>query len=199
MAFCVACGTQIIADAGFCGKCGRPVKRNPPAPAPVVDSAPESSPPPPVVAVSTGSGSSSTNIGRIAAIVALVGFLMPWISCQGMAGRESISGIQLANQAAPGLFMVPVSMLIALGLLLTKNTSFLDKMATAKALIGAGATSLVAMLYYYARFNGAGERDVFGLGGAMRQAFSIEFGAYLSLLGSIGVVVSGFLHRKEPD
>ena len=182
--------------------CGRPVAQNRPAgmqnePTPVPKPLSTESLGTPMAAPASSGGGAGKNAGRVAAIIVLAGFLMPWISCQGLMGRETASGIQLASRGASGLWIIPISMLIALGVLMNKGKSIRERATVAKAMIGADIASLVVILYYYARLNGAGQRDEFGLGAAMRQAFSIEIGAILSLLGSIGVAISGFIHLQS--
>jgi hypothetical protein len=108
-----------------------------------------------------------------------------------------MSGMELANRGGSGLWLVPISMLIALGVLLNKGKSVQERATSARVVIGAGIASLVVMLYYYAQLNGAGQRDEFGIGGAVRQAFSIQIGAILSFLGSIGVAAGGVLHLQS--
>lgn len=202
MAYCVECGTELEIGSHFCTNCGKkaehehataraheysPTDR---APSPSLASLPASAPIP-------GGSRAGKNAARVAAIVALVGFVMPWISCQGLTGRETVSGLQLASHGAPGLWIVPISMLIALGVLMNKGKSLQERTTAAKALIGAGMASVVVMLYYYASLNGAGQKDELGLGAVMRQAFTIEMGAILSFLGSIGTAIGGFIHHQS--
>jgi hypothetical protein len=194
MAYCVDCGTALKPEGNFCDNCGRPVSGQHPstqAPAAAIPQLSSTN------LVSGPNESARKNAGRVAAIIVLVGFLMPWISCQGLSGRETLSGIELANRGASGLWIIPVAMLIALGVLLNKGKSVQERATAAKAVIGTGVASLVVMLYYYAQLNGAGQRDELGLGAVVRQAFSIEIGAILALLGSIGVAISGFLHLQS--
>jgi len=137
------------------------------------------------------------NAAKIAAIIALVGFFLPWVSCQGFAGPQTITGVELASRGASGLWVIPVSMLIALGILLNKGKTLQERATSAKVVIGSGIASVVLLLYYWATFNGAGQRDEFGLGAAMRQAFSIEIGAILSAVGAATVAIAGFLNLQS--
>ena len=186
MAYCPKCGTEFKPDLAFCTNCGAAAGQTPAVtPAPV---------PPPASA----KPSPAKMIGRIASIAALVGFLLPWISCQGFQ-KESLTGIGLASHGdLPLLWLIPLAMLLALAITFNIIASLRQRAKAAKILIGCGAVSTVVMLYYYARLQGVGESDPMGLNGAMRQAFTIEYGAFISLLGSIGVAVAGFLDLKSP-
>jgi hypothetical protein len=134
------------------------------------------------------------NVGRVAAIMVLIAFFLPWISCPGV---KPVSGVELANNGASGLWIIPISMLIALGVLISNRKSVQDRARDAKVVIGAGLASLAVLLYYYAKLNGAGEKDALGLDAAVSQLFTFEIGAILSLLGSIGTAIGGFLHLRS--
>jgi len=196
MAYCINCGYALKPDSSFCEGCGARLK---------VEAAPTPTTPANVIDQSKGgSGMAAVagnerpkNAARIAAIVALLGFFLPWVSCQGLTGPQTITGVELASRGASGLWLIPISMLIALGILLNKGKTLQERATAAKVVIGSGVASVVVLLYYWATFNGAGQRDEFGLGAAMRQAFTIEIGAILSALGAVGVAIAGFLHLKS--
>lgn len=175
MSYCMHCGKELQPGNRFCIHCGKSSEQ---AAAPAVKSP-------------------GRNIGRVSAIVVLVGFLLPWVSCAGFQGTESISGFGLAGHGeVSGLWLIPLSMGLALAALMNLIPAFAAGAKAAKVAIGCGALCVVVLLYYYARFTGAGESDPLGMGSAMRQAFHIEIGAILSLLGSVGVALGGFLELK---
>lgn len=191
MAYCINCGYALKPDSSFCEGCGARLN---------VEAAPTPTTPASLLDQSSGASSMTAvagderprNAARIAAIVALVGFLLPWVSCQGLTGPQTITGVELASRGASGLWVIPVSMLIALGILLNKGKTIQERATAAKVVIGSGVAGVLVLLYYWATFNGAGQQDEFGLGAAMRQAFSIEIGAILSALGAVGAAASGF-------
>ena len=196
MAYCMNCGYALRPGSNFCENCGSQLSFT------------EAWKPAIALATSIRSRSAAgdaaptcddraKNAARIAAIIALIGFFLPWASCQGLRARETVTGAQLASHGASGLLIIPVGMLIALGVLLNKGKTLQERATSAKVVISSGIASLVVLLYYWAKFNGAGQRDEFGLGAAMRQAFSIEIGAILSALGAVAVAISGLLHLQS--
>jgi hypothetical protein len=60
--------------------------------------------------------------------------------------------------------------------------------------IGAGGLSLLVMLYEYISTMSELRRDPLGIGRAIEDMINFQFGAIMSLLGSIAVSVGGFLH-----
>jgi hypothetical protein len=191
MPYCKHCGNVLKPQARFCEHDGRPVVD--PGSPPTAEAGNAGYQPalsPGVTAPPTASA--SKNAGRIAAIIVLIGFFMPWISC----GGQRMSGIELASHGAPGLWIIPLSMLVALGVLLNKGKSVQERATAAKIVIGGALASVIVMVYYWARLNGIGERDEYGLGGAMRQAFTIQIGAIISFFASIGLAISGFIHNQ---
>jgi hypothetical protein len=134
------------------------------------------------------------NIGGIAAVAVIIGFFLPWVSCPGV----TLSGAQLASNGASALWAIPVAMLVALAMLLNRGKTLQQRATQAKAAIVSGAASAAVLLYYWSTLSGVGQPDQFGFEAAMRQAFSIEIGAILASLGSIGVMVGGALHLQSP-
>jgi hypothetical protein len=191
MAYCINCGYALKPDSSFCEGCGSRLK---------VAVAPTPTTPANLINQSKGASGMTAvsgderprNAARIAAIVALVGFLLPWVSCQGLTGPQTITGVELASRGASGLWVIPVSMLIALAILLNKGKTLQERATAAKVVTGSGVAGVLALLYYWAAFNGAGQQDEFGLGAAMRQAFTIEIGAILSAVGAVGAALSGY-------
>jgi hypothetical protein len=155
---------------------------------------PEPPPPPPVLlsALMKTEADTARNVGRIAALVVLVAFFLPWVGCHGIGGKQTISGLELANHGASALWTVPVVMLIALALL-ARGGGINEQITTAKTMIGAGLGSLAVMLYYYQKLFGQNDSDAI-----FRKTFIvIEFGAVLSFLGSLGLGITGFIGLRN--
>ncbi len=182
MPYCKNCGSELQSDNRFCIHCGAAAEQ---APAAVAV--------PPAPSVQAAGGNQLKNLGRIAAIVALVSFLLPWVSCEG----QSATGINLASNGASGLWLIVLGMGLALAVLFGQVRALRTAAQAARTVLACGALSVIVLLYYYARFNGAGDSDPMGLNQAMRQAFTIRFGAILALLGSAGVTLAGFLNLKQ--
>ena len=196
MAYCVNCGNVVRVDGNFCESCGSPV--NPTgcvtAPTPSPASGQFAAPLPPS---EPPQGTGGRDLARIAAIIVLLGFFLPWVSCPGLTGQASASGVDLARNGAGGLWIVPISMVIALIVLLSGNKTASERSTAALIAIVSGIVNVVVLLYYLAQFNGVGQRDDFGISAAVRQAFDIEIGAMLSFFGSIAVCIGGLIYRTS--
>src|SRR5579872_7308170 len=105
MAYCVNCGNVARIDGSFCERCGTPVNPTGHVTAPTSGQF-AAVPPQPASAQRTG----GRDLARIAAIIVLVGFFLPWVSCPGITGQATASGVELANHGAGGLWIVPISM-----------------------------------------------------------------------------------------
>jgi len=208
MPYCTNCGTEVEEGNSFCSECGQQVVE------PVTAAA--SGEPPQVTETSESSSASAAReaetpaqaagatslvsalgpdagpkIATIAAIAVLVGFVLPWISCPGLGNA---TGFDLATKGdLHALWIIPLSMMVTLVVLLATRGTSKGQTQAAVTAIAAGAASLLLMLYYYASLRSPGQRNDFGLGAAVAQAVRIEFGAFLSFLGSIGVVLGGIL------
>ena len=180
MPFCANCGAEVQAGQRFCAHCGAAAE-TPPAAA----SAP--------VAASPG----GRNVGAIAAMVALAGFLMPWVSCNAV-GKQTVSGLDLASRGElHALWLIPIGMIVALILLLSKA----ERASAGLVSMAVGIARAAIMLYYYAKLE-SNPRDQLGFGHVMRQAIQIEYGAIISLAASVVLAVSGIglmKSRAAPD
>jgi hypothetical protein len=156
-AFCTKCGEPIGPSDRFCSSCGASIGETPVAAAvsgPVV--APAASLPTP------SDTTALTRFGRIARTVALLGFLLPWVtvSCAGQT-IASVSGLRLAtgvvairnpmngaietHAGTANWAMLLTALAIALALLV----SFLPARRTA-ALLGLALSAAAAILAIYA-------------------------------------------------
>jgi hypothetical protein len=194
MAYCVNCGNVARVDGNFCEGCGSPLHPTGYVPTynavhAVVQCAPSAG------QAAQAERTGGNNLVRIAAIIVLVGFFLPWVSCPGMTGPTTASGIELASHGAGGLWVVPISMAIALIVLLNGGKTATERSTGATVAILSGLASVIVLIYYWAQFNGVGQRDDFGLNAVARQAYSIEVGAALSFFGSIVVMIGGLVQR----
>ena len=112
MAKCIGCGRLSSEESTFCSGCGQRLLHDP---------EPTGQPDTPLI----------TNGGRLAGIIALVGFVLPWVNCGGDS-----TGLELANR--PGnsfLWIVPISLAVALTLLFTSSKTFRQLKNTAGGIL----------------------------------------------------------------
>lgn len=143
---CPKCGAAVAAEDRFCGACGTEL------------GAPAAAPPP---GVSAASLAEPRNLARIAQVVALLGFLLPWItvSCQGrvlaqVSGfdlavgravlRNPFTGASQVHNSSPSLPVVVALVLVIAGLALSFNLR-----GARAALVNAGASAGALLLAAY--------------------------------------------------
>jgi hypothetical protein len=148
------------------------------------------------------------SLGQIIAIAAaflvLVCFFFPWVEFNLLLATANISGFQLASGNGPGgagfagmpsLWLIPLSMI---GVLVIVGICFAGQ-ATASSLksigavivIGAGALSVLVILYQYFNLNQELNQNVLGM--IVQKTFSYSFGAHGALLGSAVVAGGGLI------
>jgi len=127
-----------------------------------------------------------------AALVGLVGFVLPWVSCVGLG---KMSGFDLATKGgAGGLWLVPISFACVLVSFLSRKSKGNEVAHAERPVkwdIGFGAAAGGTMLVEYARVVA---NDQWGFA---RAALQIELGAFISLLGAAAVCVGGFLDLAD--
>jgi hypothetical protein len=141
---CPNCGAAVGSEDRFCPACGAPVA------APVEGGSP-----------SVGDLTQPRNLARIAQVIALVGFVLPWItvSCQGRVlaqvsgldmalGRATVhnpfTGVSQAHSGSPNVTIVFALVMIIAGLAISFNMAVVR---TALANIVACGTALLLIAY----------------------------------------------------
>lgn len=168
---CEACKNDIPSGSSFCPACGRRVM-----PSVVVGSS-EIEPP----QRNADRSYFWRTVGRVASIVALIGFTMPWISCGGVS-----TGIDLANRYEYVWFF-PISMIAALVMLFTKPTSIEQMKKFYKYVAGCGvaATSIVVFFIAYLFW------QLSQFDSELIKYVGIDMGIDFSILGSVTVALAG--------
>jgi hypothetical protein len=150
MSDCPGCGAQLQPGTNFCSACGRSTGEAPPRPAE-----------PAIAASPAGEGASVRNLARVAQTVALLAFLLPWVtvSCQGqilasvsganlalgtVTVRNPMTGVAETHSSSPDLAIVAALLMIAGGLFLTFRSEW-PKAALANL---AGSAASLALIVY---------------------------------------------------
>jgi hypothetical protein len=166
---CSHCGGGCGSGNSFCTECGWPV----PAAA--------DTPPPP----SDGSFV-ALNAGRIAGLLALLGFVLPWAGCGG-----NVTGMDLANQPGQSyLWIIPIAMTVALVVLFAGVRTIVQMRIAAGAAFLAGAAATACALYFWWDYYQWWKE---GYGRSLWQLTNvIRYGSWLSLGSVITVAASGW-------
>jgi hypothetical protein len=148
MSDCSGCGAQLQPGARFCPACGQAVNEVPARPAEAA-------------ALPAGEGASVRNLARVAQTVALLAFLLPWVtvSCQGqvlasvsganlalgsVTVRNPMTGVAESHSSSPDLAILLALLMIAGGLVLTFRAEW-PKAALAN--LAGSAVALVLIVY----------------------------------------------------
>src|SRR5579872_2487096 len=127
---CTNCGSEVGAENSFCTGCGQRIAI---LPRPVNPADP------------ARDNFIAKNGGRAAGIIVLVGFVLPWINCAGDS-----TGLELASRPTNGcLWVVPISVIIALVVQMARTSTFQQMKIAAAAMAFAGLASVLSMLYFY--------------------------------------------------
>lgn len=165
--FCQNCGRDV--KFNFCDNCGQ---RAAGAPAP---------PPRDPLA-------STRNTARIGAAIALIGFMFPWLSSH-FEGKVQ-TGIQAASNGAVLLWILPLSMVAAIGVLLNRRVTSKQERFAAKIVMTAALASIaVVVLYHLAMYYNYEEVPPL-----LRP--EVEYGAGISLVASAMVGIAGLMHLR---
>jgi hypothetical protein len=162
--FCENCGHEVTSN--FCGKCGLRAAMAPAQP-----------PRDPLAA--------TRNTARVAAITALVGFMLPWLSSP--FAEKVHTGIEAASNGGVLLWIVPMSMVVVIGVLLNRRVASQRERFAAKIAMIAALASL-AVIWILIAFHDEGDM------GVMR--WHVEYGAGISLLASVMVGIAGLMHLR---
>lgn len=148
-------------------------------------------------------------ISLSATLFVLICFFLPWAEVSCMGARELVNGFDLASEGGEsggllGLWLIPIAMIASIVLIylqMYKKKSSNQEKQLSVAVIGCGALSLLVMIVEYFRVQSdlRSVQDPLGIGvrQVIENAFSIQFGAIFTLLGSIVLAVGGWLHLKN--
>jgi len=197
---CPQCGAGVAPDAGFCGACGAAVGAD----------------------RKRFDVSEPRNLARIAQVVALVGFVLPWItvSCQGRVlaqvsgldmalGRATIrnpfTGVSQVHAASPNAIIVFALVMILAGLIVSFNFS---AARAALANVVACGTALLLVCYEVlvsarsmVRSQAEASPDAGGsLEQGLREAIKVGtgFGFWLTCLALAAAVYFSWRSRGRP-
>jgi hypothetical protein len=184
MSTCYYCRAEIAPGNAFCVECGHAVP--PPVPMP---------PPGPVIRGNDGEGASflAKNIGRVAAIFILIGFVfLPWTDSNRVE-----KGYELAcNPVGAFLWIIPVGAIAAFVLTSTNTTTFQQTKIAGAAMLIAGSVNVVAMIYLYVKFV-MPVHVVDSILGEYSYTVALGSGAYMVLAGSLVLGLAGAGHLKS--
>jgi hypothetical protein len=150
--------------------------------------------------------STGQKISLSATLFVLICFFLPWAEVSCMGARELVNGFNLASGEGEagglsGLWLIPLAMIAAIVLIYLqmykKKSSHQEKLLSF-AVIGSGALSLLVMVFEYFRVQSdlQSVQDPLGIGvrQLVENAYSIQFGAIFTLLGSLALALGGWLH-----
>ena len=169
---CEACKKEVPAGCAFCPACGNSVESQPIALLPDLE---------PRTKVGDRSFSWKT-VGRVASIVALMGFTMPWVSCAGNVSN----GIEVANRNE-FVWFFPISVIAALVMLFTKPTSIQQMKKIYKYVAGCGLASTVIIVVFFLQL----VWQLIQMDPEMREFVGIHYGMDFSMLGSFVLLLAG--------
>jgi len=168
---CDVCKIEVPSGSNFCPDCGKPVA------SPAVPAHPESTP-----QTNDERSFSWKTVGRVASIVALLGFTMPWVSCMGNVS----SGIDVANRNE-FVWLFPISVIAALVMLFTKPASVAHMKKIYRYVAGCGiASTLIVSIFILQVIWQLMQMD-----SEMRQFVGIHLGLDFSLLGAAALLLAG--------
>lgn len=177
MHICDVCKNEVTPGNPYCTACGKPV--TPPAVAVISESQPRTN---------DDRSFSWKTIGRVASIVALIGFTMPWVSC---AGNVS-SGIDVANRNE-FVWFFPISVIAALIMLFTKPASLAQMKKIYGWVAGCGLVSTLIVVIFFLEVLW----QLVQMDSEMRQFVGIHVGMDFSLLGASVLLASGVLAYRS--
>jgi len=169
---CEFCKNEVPSGSGFCPSCGKPV------PSLAVVAAIQE----PVPQANDERSFFWKTVGRVASMVALLGFTMPWVSCMGNVS----SGIDVANRNE-FVWFFPISAIAALVLLFTKPTSRAQMKKIYLYVTGCGIVSTLIVVIFFLEVLW----QLFQLDEETRQFVGIHLGMDFSLLGAAVLLVAG--------
>lgn len=171
MLTCYVCKIEVPSGSNFCPDCGKPVA------SPAVSAVPEST-----QQTNDERSFSWKTVGRVASIVALLGFTMPWVSCMGSVS----SGIDVANRNE-FVWLFPISVIAALVMLFTKPASIAQMKKIYRYVAGCGIASTVIVSIFILQV----VWQLMQMDSEMRQFVGIHLGLDFSLLGAAALLVAG--------
>ena len=175
---CMYCGVESSPENRFCIECGKRLPEPPPHL------------PPPQPDDIERTAFLAKNGGRVAAIIVLLGFVLPWVNCGGDS-----SAMELANREGNSfLWVIPVSVILALVLLVARTKTFREMKTTAVAMLIAGLVCVLAELYYWIDLV---RKCWIAFGRQVGFPYVIRYGAYLSLLGSAALAAAGLWYLRS--
>ena len=118
-------------------------------------------------------------IGRVASIVGLIGFTMPWVSCAGSVS----SGIDVANRNE-FVWFFPIALIAALVLLFTKPTSLAQMKKIYRYVVGCGLASTAIVVIFFLQVIW----QLMQMDPEMREFVGIHLGIDFSFLGSAALL-----------
>ena len=183
MSTCYYCRSEIPSGSNFCIECGRAVP--PPEPAPPVRVPAPGNP-------GEGMGFIAKNLGRVAAIFVVIGFVLPWTVSPRVERGYDIACYLLGAF----LWIVPIGAIASFLLSITKTISFQQTKIAAAGMLIAGIVNVLAMIYFYVRFVIPDHCGVVFFE-TVCYTVTLLHGAYMSFIGSVVLGLAGGLHLRS--
>ncbi|MBN2302850.1 MAG: hypothetical protein JXQ72_00135 [Anaerolineae bacterium] len=139
-----------------------------------------------------------------AAIIVIIAFFMPWVtvSCEGYS--DTVSGYDLTQSQSEEdveeegdiwLWIIPIVAAVVAGVVWARFQRDFDSKQAALIYIGAGIVGLIAQIMEYLDIHSSVEDAREQIGEVIDVTYKI--GWWLTALGLIAFVVSGFLQNEE--